>query len=221
MKKSIALRLCAFLALSGGSAALPAAQQLYSNGTLIGAENVEVSGNYYTVSFMDGSCTSLFAGCDSDSDFNFAGLDAYNAALALREQVFGLGDQFDLQPGLTRGCTDQFFCNILIPFTVAATLGVDPAVAQTQVHAADMMNTFFAEDNIYGFVTLGRSGDTTNSPEYVYAVFSPGTPLAVDTQDGAVPEPGTWAMMLLGFGGMGVALRRRRRTGAHMQQQMA
>ena len=26
----------------------------------------------------------------------------------------------------------------------------------------------------------------------------------------AVPEPGTWAMMLIGFGGMGVALRRRR-----------
>ena len=29
---------------------------------------------------------------------------------------------------------------------------------------------------------------------------------------GAVPEPATWAMMLLGFGGMGVALRRRRRV---------
>ena len=28
---------------------------------------------------------------------------------------------------------------------------------------------------------------------------------------GAVPEPGTWAMMLLGFGGMGVALRRSRK----------
>ena len=28
----------------------------------------------------------------------------------------------------------------------------------------------------------------------------------------AVPEPGTWAMMLLGFGGMGVVMRRRRRT---------
>jgi hypothetical protein len=29
---------------------------------------------------------------------------------------------------------------------------------------------------------------------------------------GAVPEPGTWAMMLMGFGGMGFAMRRRRRT---------
>ena len=29
---------------------------------------------------------------------------------------------------------------------------------------------------------------------------------------GAVPEPATWAMMLIGFGAMGVSLRRRRRT---------
>ena len=28
----------------------------------------------------------------------------------------------------------------------------------------------------------------------------------------AVPEPATWAMMLIGFGAMGVSLRRRRRT---------
>ena len=31
-------------------------------------------------------------------------------------------------------------------------------------------------------------------------------------QTSAVPEPGTWAMMLLGFGAMGVTMRRRRRT---------
>lgn len=35
---------------------------------------------------------------------------------------------------------------------------------------------------------------------------------------GAVPEPGTWAMMLIGFGGVGVAMRRRRRTGAQLAQ---
>lgn len=31
---------------------------------------------------------------------------------------------------------------------------------------------------------------------------------------GAVPEPATWALMLLGFGGIGVAMRRRRRFAA-------
>jgi hypothetical protein len=29
----------------------------------------------------------------------------------------------------------------------------------------------------------------------------------------AVPEPGTWAMMLLGFGAIGFSMRRRRQTG--------
>lgn len=33
----------------------------------------------------------------------------------------------------------------------------------------------------------------------------------------AVPEPGTWAMMLLGFGAVGFAMRRRRRTAGLLQ----
>ncbi|WP_344709991.1 PEPxxWA-CTERM sorting domain-containing protein [Sphingomonas humi] len=33
----------------------------------------------------------------------------------------------------------------------------------------------------------------------------------------AVPEPGTWALMLLGFGGIGVAMRRQRRAPALLQ----
>jgi hypothetical protein len=37
----------------------------------------------------------------------------------------------------------------------------------------------------------------------------------------AVPEPGTWAMMLLGFGGMGVAMRRKRRSAAKRLMQIA
>ena len=35
---------------------------------------------------------------------------------------------------------------------------------------------------------------------------------------GAVPEPGTWAMMLVGFGAAGVAMRRRKRSNAGAMQ---
>jgi hypothetical protein len=41
----------------------------------------------------------------------------------------------------------------------------------------------------------------------------------ISTMTTAVPEPGTWAMMLVGFGAMGVAMRRRRRDA--MLTQMA
>jgi hypothetical protein len=34
----------------------------------------------------------------------------------------------------------------------------------------------------------------------------------------AVPEPGTWAMMLLGFGAIGFSMRRRRGKGAYLTQ---
>lgn len=90
-----------------------------------------------------------------------------------------------------------------------------------------------------GYTTAGDNGGVTNNQPYVKnsvifdlgtfngsigsinnirfqygTAFSdtnlPGTP-------GSVPEPGTWALMLLGFGGIGVAMRRRRGQPTLMQ----
>ena len=41
--------------------------------------------------------------------------------------------------------------------------------------------------------------------------------VSVTAVNGAVPEPATWAMMLIGFGAMGVSMRRRRRTNTLLQ----
>lgn len=41
--------------------------------------------------------------------------------------------------------------------------------------------------------------------------------IGVGTPVGPVPEPATWAMMLVGFGGIGMAMRRRRTSSAMMQ----
>ena len=41
--------------------------------------------------------------------------------------------------------------------------------------------------------------------------------VSVTAVNGAVPEPATWAMMLIGFGAMGVSMRRRRRTKTLLQ----
>lgn len=50
----------------------------------------------------------------------------------------------------------------------------------------------------------------------VHTSFAPGGEIRGNLA--AVPEPATWAMMLLGFGAMGFALRRRKLTGLTFRQ---
>src|SRR3954471_5117628 len=79
------------------------------NGLLTGAHNVKVAGTLYDVTFVDGTCIDVFAGCDALSDFHFATFeDGIAAANALLGQVFvdapAVGE-FDTHPELTFGCT--------------------------------------------------------------------------------------------------------------------
>lgn len=56
-----------------------------------------------------------------------------------------------------------------------------------------------------------RTDNPTNNDNIFLALFDV-TGEASVVSNGAVPEPSTWATMLLGFGAVGMALRRRRRT---------
>jgi hypothetical protein len=65
--------------------------------------------------------------------------------------------------------------------------------------------TLTTEDpfGVLAFSTLGTNFGATYSN-------STASTLVVSNSAGAVPEPATWAMMLLGFAGIGIAMRRRR-----------
>jgi len=64
---------------------------------------------------------------------------------------------------------------------------------------------------------ISSLGGTLTSIEFssTNVFFAEGQPfLAAVTTTGGVPEPATWALMLVGFGSLGAALRRARRTAA-------
>jgi len=60
-------------------------------------------------------------------------------------------------------------------------------------------------------ITLANFVDRYASLTQLNGISGEGTPV------GGVPEPATWAMMLLGFGGIGMAMRRSRRSATLMQ----
>jgi hypothetical protein len=81
-----------------------------------------------------------------------------------------------------------------------------------------------------GYTTAGDNGGVTNNQPYIKNSvifnlgafngslsdisgirFQYGTSLTDTSFTSGVPEPGTWAMMLLGFAGIGVSMRRRRK----------
>jgi hypothetical protein len=173
-------------------------------GKLVGATDVFVLGTAYNVSFVDGTCAALFGGCDDSSDFVFTSeIPALFAAQALELQVFfdaPGGPFFDSDYTLTSGCGPDpsngvLSCDVLIPFA----LSVNPAFVQT----ATFFNGGVRPDETSPATGELISYDTANDAFQVYARFTLPT--------GSVPEPSTWAMMLLGFGAIGLSIRHVRR----------
>jgi hypothetical protein len=185
----------AALAIALASPAGAATLITNGNGKLTGATGVTVYGTSYDVEFVEGTCLSLFGGCDNASDFNF-GPEAEFAAQALFDQVFidGPAGQFDTNPGQVFGCSGE--CSILIPWLTVDGVFTAAYAYNATLDAADL--TGLVSQNL-----IDRY-DTTSDRFAVFARFTPSA--------AAVPEPSTWAMMLLGFGAMGASLRYRRRT---------
>lgn len=173
-------------------------------GQLLGAYNVDVDGTLYDVEFVDGSCVTVFGGCDSASDFAFSTFQqARAAAQSLIETVFldgPLGD-FDSDPGLTVGIEESRFGNtgdFLVPY------GFDPA--RTDVfRSAFVRNRSALNDDVGdGPAPALSSFDFTNANTSAFARFTPAD-IAV------VPLPAAGGLLLAGLAGLG-ALRARRHT---------
>ena len=193
----------AYLLAATAFAATPAsAASLIVNaqGQLVGATGVDVNGTLFDVQLAastEDTCTDLFGGCDEKSDFAFhTETDALAAASALLDQVLIDGPQgnFDSEIRLmTPGCLIRSLCVSVIRYLPVE--GVKPF----SVFAVNVIPTTKGDD----FVSNTQIGGIENA--FNFAIFRP-TQIAA-----AVPEPATWAMMLLGFGFIGGAMRSRLR----------
>ena len=116
LARHLTLAIFAF-ALGVASAQASAVQIVNGGGILTGATGVTVNGLLHDLEFVDGTCASLFDGCDAVNNFNFtteAGAGA--ATQALLDQVSldsGLGT-FDSKPVLTLGCSGTT-CQVFTP----------------------------------------------------------------------------------------------------------
>jgi hypothetical protein len=66
-------------------------------------------------------------------------------------------------------------------------------------------------NNPFYFTTLTTQGTFTLDAPYQINSISVSYQVSGPASVGGIPEPGTWALMILGFGGAGAMLRRRRR----------
>lgn len=122
---------------------------------------------------------------------------------------------------LGRDGDDTSYCEFPVGDAYAgACRGGVHGVTATSSFTSNSIEAFFtvpAGYNRCDVVTVGDCAEewSTRRPSQLMADFVGPQPTSYRIEWGianAVPEPSTWAMMLLGFGGMGFAIRRTKRT---------
>lgn len=167
----IAAYVLSMLLLATPAAAAPTL--LVDQGVLTGADGVLVDGVSYDVRFVEGSCSSLFAGC---TNFAFTSqAAAMSASQALLDQVLinGGAGSFDSSPEMTFGCADLTFCYVLTPFIITGP----------QVAVFGAVNNSQGSDVAAFIGPIGVDASTANITFETYAVWTQSTVMSVPEGD--------------------------------------
>ena len=119
------------------------------------------------------------------------------------------GFEFDFntfEPGSNPDATGLVFLNVLDSSdnTVFSTNGLDPSTTTSIFMPGDTLAA--GQDYTFDLIFDNRISGTNSDGLATTLFFDSHTDGAFST---AVPEPATWTMMILGFGGLGLTLRRR------------
>ena len=192
MKKFVAAAFAALALSTGANAATIVDVDGIAHSSLDGTSAVSVSlaAGTYTLTFIENQFsafnrwTNAVSGCDRAGG---------NCAQGYENTVSYVVD----------GTTYSFGDAPIGGYGPLASGGYFSSAAASLAHAASYTTQF----------TLAAPGEVSF---FIYDDFTAdnagGVSLAIDQVTSAVPEPATWAMMILGFGLVGGALRRRRST---------
>ncbi len=125
----------------------PEAQRIVdSDGTLLGARNVQVGTTVYDVAFVEGTCADVYGNCAPGSTPSIIDSEAQaDAAIyALLEQVFVA--PYTNVPSLINGCEDPDLCEVLFPLVITGSQAGRRARVRT---SGDDLNSFtgFSSDS--------------------------------------------------------------------------
>lgn len=151
-----------------------------NNGQLLGANNIDINGQLFSVEFIDSSCIGAYNGCNTESDFTFNTLtDAIAASQALLDQVLinEGGYSYDDDPTLTFGCSNNGVCVVITAYGLTEVEGITKALI-----GASFNRNLGSPDGDDTVVTgvQGINDDFSAVSIAVYAVWTP-QPLNVPT----------------------------------------
>jgi len=174
-----------------------------SGGTLTGVTSLNISGTLYDVTLVEGSCATVFGTCTAASfGLNGDSTLALAAAQALYAAI--LGSTFDALPQNIAGCSSLTACQIFIPYGITQTGTSFMTAIYLDWSATSGGNDVAALTSAQPIASFNTATQTNNS-EVVFGKLSL-------SAVAPVPESATWAMMLLGFGGIGFAMRRKHKA---------
>jgi hypothetical protein len=148
----------------------------------LGVDGILYEGQLYDVSIEQGTCKTVFAPCDSSTDFTFSdGFAALGAADTLGNAIVGL---VAADPGSGFASAITNLTDLLTPFAVSSGIVVHTEDAQTgdAWSSADVASVFSLSNSIVD-----------------YAVWT------------AVPEPASASLLAAGIAGVAAVSRRRKK----------